>query len=122
MNKYGEVTVQAGNLLAKNPGLAPREAWDRAGAVVFPNSPSSRQKGCPKAAFLTLCELGAFAAPPGVRYTSSESNRTYVIRAAAVLRFRPELRNDLLTLWEIATEGSGIQHNSQLDVLMAAIR
>jgi hypothetical protein len=122
MSKYGEVTVQAGDLLAKNPALAPREAWDHAGAVVFPNSLSSRQKSCPKAAFLTLCELGAFEAPAGVRYTSSESNRKYVIRAVAVLRFRPELRNDLATLWKIATEDSRIQHNSQLDVVMAAIR
>lgn len=86
MSKYGAVAVRAVGLMLWEPGTPPGEAWASAAERVFPDSPSSREKGCPKSAFLGLCEEGRVAgASPGA-YTRSVLNKEYAVRGLEVLR------------------------------------
>lgn len=52
-------------------------------------------------------------------YTRSRLNRDYALRALGALRAAPNLAGDLRRLWRIATQGRDIQHNSQMEVLLA---
>ena len=58
MNKYGQVAVLAATNLIGKKNSDPAQAWKSAADQVFPDSDSSRSKGCPKSAFLGLCEDG----------------------------------------------------------------
>jgi len=122
MGNYGEAARIAVGLMARDESLAPREAWNRAVASVFPDSPSSRAKGCPRDSFLTLCEIGAVQGVPPGAYTRSLKNKAYVTRALEALRRTPELSGDKGRLWKLATEGAGTRPNGQMDVLTALWR
>lgn len=117
MNKYGAVAEIAVQLLAVNKYTRPREAWNAAGALVFEDSKSSREKSCPRDAFLSLCGVGAIEGVPAGDYTRSEKNRTYVLRALDALRTDPALIDDERQLWRLVTDGANTRHNSQIDVL-----
>ena len=122
MNKYGEVARRAVGFLLWVPGSTPVEAWAAAAEEVFPDSPSSREKGCPKGAFLGLCEDGVVAGVPPGSYTRSVLNKGYALSGLVALRTRPALEHDPRELWRIATEGTEIQANSQMEVLIALWR
>lgn len=117
MNKYGAVAEIAVQLLAIGKYKSPREAWNAAGALVFEGSRSSREKSCPRDAFLSLCGVGAVEGVPAREYTRSKKNRTYVLRALAAPRDDPALIYDEKEFWQLATNGANTRHNSQLDVL-----
>jgi hypothetical protein len=117
MGRYGAAARIAVELLALGAEADPRDAWMRATAQVFPESESGRKKGCPRDAFLSLCEVGAVDGIPVGDYTRSVKNRNYMRLALEALRAKPDLRHDKSRLWEIATEGTGSAHNHQMDVL-----
>ena len=56
MTKYGRATIRALELSIM--GIPPHDAWKQATEELFPNSPTGRDKGCPKGAFLGLCQEG----------------------------------------------------------------
>ena len=117
MSKYAELATRAVGFMLWEPGTDPREAWRRAGEEVFPNSVSAQEKGCPKSTFLGFCEEGLIpGAPPG-SYTRSVLNKEYGIRGLEAVREDPSLLDDDHRLWEIASNGSGISSNYQMDVL-----
>ena len=117
MAKYGEVAVGAVALLARNSDLSPRDGWARSVAVVIPDSESSRAKGCPLDAFLTLCEVGAVGNVAAGTYTRSVKNKAYVTRALSALRSDPSLADDQQRLWQVATAGEEKRPNYQMEVL-----
>lgn len=119
MGRYGEVAIRAVGLMLWEPATSPSEAWSSAAVRVFPDRPSSQSKGCPKGAFLGLCEEGVVAGvSPGV-YTRSKLNKGYALRALAALRQSPRLGGDQRRLWQIATGDNDVTPNSQMDVLTA---
>ncbi len=119
MSKYADLAKRAVGLMLWEPGADPRKAWSRAGEEVFPHSQSAREKGCPKSTFLGLCEEGLVPGAPAGSYTNSRLNKEYGLRALDALRSDPQLVHDNTKLWDIASQGSGIRSNSQLDVLRA---
>ena len=56
MGKYGHAAILATNIVRKDQSISPRIAWDTAVGMIFQDSTSSQQKGCPRNAFLGLCE------------------------------------------------------------------
>ena len=65
MGKYGDAAVQATNLIRQG-GYHPRDAWKTAVRHQFPTQKSAREKGCPRAAYLGLCEAGIVRGWPKV--------------------------------------------------------
>lgn len=119
MSNYGEVAVRAVGLVLWEPSVSAPDAWAQAVERVFAHSPSSREKSCPKSAFLGLCEEGVVVGVESGSYTRSRLNRDYALRALEALRKDPTLAGDKNHLWRIATRGRDIQENSQMDVLVA---
>jgi hypothetical protein len=119
MANYGDAAVRAARL-AQDQHLGPEDAWRRAAAVTFPNSVASQVKGCPKGAFLGLCEAGLVKGIPRGDYTRSQMNKQYAVNAVAALRRSPSLAQDRTALWKSAL-GSAAEknHNGQMDVVVA---
>lgn len=120
MQSFGRVAVRAANLYACGEATSPQKAWRTACDEAFPHSASMREKCCPKAAFLGLCEEGLVKEIPPGRYTRSRENKAYAIRAAAILVREPAVRaGGSRVLWNrVIGSGSKI-HNSQMDVVLA---
>ena len=117
MAKYGKAAEIAARLLANQHEVEPRSAWTRAVSQVFPDSPSSRDKGCPKDSFLALCTAGVVNGVPTGHYTRSVKNSSYMQRALAAIRLNPALLQDPARLWQLATDDAGIKANCQIEVL-----
>ena len=125
MTKYGKVAVRAHALAVS--GADPREAWRAAALQEFPTSESSRKKGCPRGAFLGLCEAGLLTGIPatGVNHDAAGGkNAVYAVTAVELLREDPSLRNSPLwwpaVLAALDADASKV-HNGQLDVARALI-
>ncbi len=116
-NRYGEAA-----LLATRPGssvdISPVARWESAMERLYPTSPAARKKGCPRGAFLGLCEEGLVRGIPPGRYTSSRDNKAYAVRAAALLAEGKQSWSTS-TLWRAVTDDPEKTHNSQMDVVMA---
>lgn len=121
MGKYGRAAESAAELLSRK-AVQPRDAWNTAVARIFPDSPSSRAKGCPRDSFLGLCSIGAIAGVQAGNYTRSVKNMSYVSRALRALRSNPALIENEDRLWEIATNGVKKVPNHQIEVLTALWR
>ncbi len=120
MNAYGRVAVRAVELVRDGDRGSPVEAWESAVWEVFPDSASSREKSCPRGAFLGLCEEGIVAEVPAGSYTRSRDNKGYAVSAAAFLAREPALANaSPRTLWSRVLAGHSKRHNSQMDVVLA---
>src|ERR1035437_6236410 len=83
-NRYGEAAIIAAREAA-SPKVSPAVRWENAMERLYPTSPAARKKGCPRGAFLGLCEEGLVKGIPAGRYTSSKDNKVYAVRAAAML-------------------------------------
>ena len=115
MSKYGITAVNAAASI--RTGADPVGAWRSAVQQVFPNQKASRDKGCPKCAFLGLAEDGLIKGVPKGSYTTSVDNKRYAVAAIAQIRANPSLVTDKKKLWRIVSGGSK-QHNGQLDVVI----
>jgi hypothetical protein len=104
-NRYGEAAL-----------IAVR--WESAMAKLYPTSPSARKKGCPRGAFLGLCEEGLVRGIPAGRYTSSKDNKEYAVRAAALLT-EGKQNWSISSLWRAVAIDLEKTHNSQMDVVLA---
>lgn len=81
-------------------GVDPLHSWRSAALEVFPTLEPSRDKSCPKCAFLGLAEEGMIRGIPAGSYTRSVDNKRYATDAVRLLAIRPELCNDPSALWE----------------------
>ena len=118
MGKYGRTAVLATSLITERK-LHPTEAWWTAAAQIFPDSPSSQKKGCPKAAFLGLCEDGLLLGVPSGSYTKSGDNKRYAHEAIKLLRKDPSLVNNAENLWKLIIGPETKVENSQMDVIIS---
>jgi len=94
--KYGIVAIEAANLAA-NGKMNPKDAWEKACDVVWPDktkNKSCREKPCPKNTFLGLCEDGMIKDIDKGEYYRAKAdklNKKYAIKAVKILRENPEL-------------------------------
>ncbi len=84
MNKYGQAAIRAAELLNAKEASTPAEAWETATIEIFGTS-SSQSKGCPKYAFLGLCETGRVRGVKAGCYTQSKQNKGYALKALELL-------------------------------------
>jgi hypothetical protein len=117
MGKYGEAAILATRYVLRSRAPCAADAWKMAVCAVFPNSPSSQVKGCPRGAYLGLCEEGLVEGIPRGQYTRSKDNKTYALRAHEILRTEPALSSDPDRLWVKVIAPSDKKHNSQMDVV-----
>jgi hypothetical protein len=116
MGQYGRVALLARELYVTGRAHTPREAWVLAAAQII-SSMSSREKCCPRDAFLGLCAAGLVDGIPQGDYTRSEENKRYAIAAAAKLKSSPALAANKTSLW--ARVAGQKKPNSQMDVVVA---
>lgn len=122
MNKYGLVAIKAVRMLESGEKSDPSAAWSSAAADVFVDSPSSQNKGCPKNAFIGLCEEGLVRGVHAGKYAArkgEQKNKDYALKAVQILRKRPEMAEGKDALWAEIMEGVEKKHNSQMDVVLA---
>ena len=119
MSKYGDAAVRAVKLFTSGEANTPEVAWNKATIYYFGENTSSQVKGCPKGAFLGLCEHGLIKGIPKGTYCNSIKNKGYAIRAVSILKANPNRLPDSKTLWSIIQDGIEKKHNSQMDVVLS---
>lgn len=117
MGKYGEAAIAA-TALAKSKSIDVRDAWVAATKQVFPSQVASQAKGCPRGAYLGLCEAGLVEGVASGRYTRSKLNKRYAMDAIHLLRRAPSLADHPAKLWKMIGNDRKVE-NSQLDVVIA---
>lgn len=116
-NKYGSVAKQAAEI-----GENPVDSWEQAASTYF-SSESSRQKACPRNAFLGLCEAGLVKGIKVGVYLKNKNenlNKKYAIAAVEKLKENPNVSKN--ELWDEVREKLALgekAHNSQMDVVLA---
>jgi predicted CoA-binding protein len=117
MGKYGEAAVKAVKLVVSGTIDYPRDAWEIATGEIFGAGTSSQRKGCPRNAFLGLCEEGKIKGIPFDNYTNSKKNKEYAIKAVQILQEIPALSSDPTALWNRVVKRDYKVHNQQMDVV-----
>jgi hypothetical protein len=122
INEYGDVAVRAVEKIRGGISASPGAAWDEAAREAFPGRVHRQKKGCPRGAFLGLCDEGLVRDVPAGTYTKSIDNKAYALRAVELLRSAPELAaQGRRALWR-RVEAKARSHNSQMDVVLALHR
>lgn len=122
MNRYGEVAVNAVHFMLSGEDVHPLIAWKKAAAEAFGEGTWAQLKGCPKNAFLGLCEEGlvqGIVIGNYVEKSGLEKNKGYAVQAVQILRDKPELAAEKLRLWREVMNGNEMSHNSQMDVVLS---
>ncbi len=85
------------------------------------DSLSVQFKGCPRAAFLGLCEAGAVVGIKPGKYGAPRNNKNarYTLNALGILKASPIAGYDKQELWTTATAPAKLSENQQLDVVIA---
>lgn len=115
-NRYGEAALMAAR--GSSARTNPVALWDNAMETLYPTSPTARKKGCPRGAFLGLCEEGLVKGIPAGNYTASKDNKAYAVRAAALL-IEGTRSWSITELWRAVTNDPEKTHNSQMDIVLA---
>lgn len=118
MGKYGDAAIIATETLQSGKHNSPREAWNSAVSQVFPTK-SSQDKGCPRGAFLGLCETGLIKGVPAGEYCKSIKNKEYAIAALDILKANPRATHTEQELWELVMKGVNKRSNHQMDVVLS---
>lgn len=118
-SKYGLTAVESVELCLSDIAISPSEAWERMSIKNFGEGTSSQKKGCPRGAFLGLCQEGYIKGISKRVCTSSNKNKQYAIEAVNTLKQSSALANDIMGLWRIILNGKSIKHNSQMDVVVS---
>ncbi|WP_279048376.1 DUF6979 family protein [Cedecea davisae] len=117
MNKYAlaaRITVER-NAQKMTPDMSVE--WQLTMNEIFPNQMSSRKKGCPRGAFLGLCEEGLIKGIPAGDYglKPASVNKYYAVKAADLLLSGEKLGSK--SLWARVTDPEK-KHNSQMDIVL----
>lgn len=86
MGNYGNVAKRTTTIINDGKFISPIDAWEEAVWQVFPNSKSSREKGCPKNTYMGLCEEGLVKGVAPDNYTKSKMNKEYGLQAIEILK------------------------------------
>lgn len=115
-SSYGVITLNAVELIRQQ--FTPVDAWRHAVA--------GKEKGCPKSAFLGLCQFGWVKDVPAGEYLSTRAlagpNKGYTIRAAQLLLAEPDADYTPQALWALSIadcEQPPANHNQQMNVVLA---
>ena len=114
-NRYGEAALIAAR---DSAGTSPAKRWQSAMERVYPTSVSAQKKGCPRGAFLGLCEEGLVKGIPAGNYTVSKDNKAYAVRAAELL-IEGKQKWSISELWRAVADDPERAHNSQMDIVLA---
>jgi hypothetical protein len=116
MDTFGKAAVRAKQLILKS-AQSPEKAWESAIAE-FTKSALMQTKGCPKGAFLGLCEAGVIAGIPAGRYGAPvpNPNGQYALEAWQKLQREPKLSENKKKLWD--TLKAPKNENGQMDVVV----
>jgi len=117
MRQYGEVALRAARLLCGST-MDSGDAWTAATRALI-GSESSRDKGCPRGAFLGLAYAGAIEGVSGAYAADGGNNGRYARTAWKALVADPDLAFDSDALWELARRGGPAHQNGQIDVTIA---
>lgn len=117
MSKYNEVALSAARMLQNVDVKSPVEAWSKATKVVFPNRVDLQNKGCPKGAFVGLCNAGLLQGVPSGEYSSPTKNGKYATDAIEILRENRFLATQPELLWK-KVAGNTKSGNHQMDVVV----
>ena len=115
MNKYAQVAINTVKEINTNGG-SPSEVWKEKANLIFGCGTSAAKKGCPKGAFLGLCESGYIKGVARGNYTNSIKNKKYAIKAVAILREKPDMANSPKDLWNKVIDEEK-KSNSQMEVV-----
>ena len=113
---FGSAAVLATEIIAQDQTITPEHAWEIAIGKLT-KSESTRNKGCPRATFLFLCQQGLVRGIPIGDYTKGSRNGQYAIEAIKIIRENPEMTSNKTTLWKVVSNGER-SHNGQLDVVL----
>lgn len=117
MGKYGYTALLATKMILDGKVASPSDAWDSAVSKVF-QSKSSQKKGCPRGAYLGLCESGVVSGVLAGSYCRSKKNKEYAIKALQILRKSPKSQFNEDTLWRHVMAGEEKVPNHQMDVVL----
>jgi uncharacterized protein DUF6979 len=119
MWEFGEVAVLAVELCQTGECASPREAWDAAACRLLATD-SLRQKNCPRATFLSLCQEGWILGIGAGNYTRARENRLHATEAVRKLVLNPGLAaRGPKYLWELVVGGADTEYNDQMHVILA---
>jgi hypothetical protein len=101
MGKYGQAAVRAAKLVNSKKCDSPVETWNQATIEIFGEGTPRQVKGCPKSAFIGLCDEGFVHGVRKGRYStrSTSKNKEYAIKAVDLIKKEPQLVNDMNGLW-----------------------
>jgi hypothetical protein len=120
VSKYAEVAIRATELMRERACGSPPEAWRVAARELMPSKPDAQAKGCPKGAYLGLCEKGIVVGISAGSYDAGEENKGYAIDAVRLLLRDPSLATaGPKVLWERVMRGRNKKPNEQMEVVMA---
>ncbi len=117
--KYGRAAVLATHNFVTSIANSPMGAWKLAVTSLFPDSTSAQSKGCPRGAYLGLCEEGMVKGIAPGSYTASKQNKSYALQAYSLLLSDSSLSKDSQNLWKKVIGGGEKVHNNQMDVVLA---
>ena len=125
MTQYGEVALRAVEYLRSGKVNQPPEAYDRAASKIC-KSKSSREKPCPRCAFLGLCEDVKIKGISGGSYMRAlcgeKKNKQYAITAIQILQEMPALSQHETKLWQEVKKKLGSKrknHEGDMHVVTA---
>ncbi|MGH1473817.1 DUF6979 family protein [Yersinia proxima] len=120
MGIYGDTAVEVVKHYIRGQDL--EESWLRQ-ITFFTTSEVSREKGCPRSAFLGLCENGwVKGIPPGGYLNKNSPNKDYAIEGAKIILANPSKQYSVSQLWveakRVFPDGAE-NHNQQMTVVIA---
>src|SRR4051812_7017935 len=114
MGKYGDIAVEATRAVQAGSARSPVDAWQAAAERTFSGQIASQKKGCPKGAYLGLCEEGWVVGVPRGRYSAGVDNKAYAVAGVQLLIHEPELvEAGAAELWRRVMGGRRKTPNSQ---------
>jgi hypothetical protein len=119
MGKYGDVALRATKLVQDGAPRSASDAWETAARAVFHGRLAAQKKGCPRSAYLGLCEEGLVRGVPAAPYTKSVDNKAYAMAAVQLLVRDPGLAEaGPGVLWNRVMNGRAMRANCQMDVVL----
>ncbi|MEK3707104.1 hypothetical protein MKY87_23955 [Paenibacillus sp. FSL R7-0198] len=119
-NKYVQAAINAVDYVQNKKFVNPVEAWNFATGDLFGEGSWGQRKGCPRTAFLGLCEDGYVRGIPQGRYNHKENslNKRYAIDTVKLFHEDSSMVHvDSKKLWTVVTEGKVIKSNYQVDIV-----
>ena len=119
MGKWGEVILRTLKIIKVKKDIPIIEAWKKSALEIFGQASKSRKRGCPRAAFLGLCEEGLIKGFPPGNYTNAIKNKEYALKAVELLKKEHHGINSAETLSIVLKDHLNLKKrlNAQMDVI-----